>query len=113
MGQEKEYKAILQAILELSKQMKENQTGLIQLSRKVDNLSNRVDGLSNKFDDLSNRIDNLSSEVRSNKSELTERIELVEKNLGEKIDIMDSKVEVLSSGLLETRAEVLRLKRAK
>lgn len=77
--------AIIQAIMELSGQLKEmkvEMTGEMQAIRQ----------------DL-NRVE--------------ERLSQVLKELDEKVDLVDAKLDVLSKALITTQADVLRLKQAK
>ncbi|MDM5249345.1 hypothetical protein [Lysinibacillus sp. G4S2] len=78
MEQEVNQHTILQAILELSKQMQDMK---LDLQQQIDAVGTRLDK--------------------------------VEQNLSKKIDVFDSKVGIVSLDLLETKAEVSVLQKAK
>jgi len=89
MEQEVNQHTILQAILELSKQMQDMKSDLQQ---QIEVVEKRLEG---KLDAVEKRLDK------------------VEQNLSRKIDLVDAKFDILSSDLITTKAEVSMLKQVK
>ncbi|MEY9972511.1 flagellar capping protein FliD [Lysinibacillus sp. RC46] len=89
MEQEVNQHTILQAILELSKQMQDMKSDLQQ-----------------QIEAAEKRLDVKIEAVET-------RLEKVEQNLSRKIDLVDAKFEILSLDLLTTKAEVSMLKQVR
>lgn len=115
MTQEVNQNAILQAILELSKQVQGMKT---EIQQQLETVENKLEG---KLESVEKRLEvkieavekRLEEKIESVEKRLEEKIESVEKHLGAKIDGVDAKVRVLSHELLETKADVLMLKQVK
>jgi len=89
MEQEVNQHTILQAILELSKQMQDMKSDLqIQIEAVEKRLDEKIEAVET-------------------------RLEKVEQNLSRKIDLVDAKFEILSLDLLTTKAEVSMLKQVR
>lgn len=89
MEQEVNQHTILQAILELSKQMQDMKS------------------------DLQNQIEAVEKRLDEKIGAMEIRLEKVEQNLSRKIDFVDAKFEILSLDLLTTKAEVSMLKQVR
>ena len=93
MEQEINQHTILQAILELSKQMQDMRSDLQQ---QIEAVEMRLEG---KLDAIEKRLE--------------KRLDRVEQNLNRKIDLVDAKFDILSSDVITTKAEVSMLKQVK
>jgi len=93
MEQEVNQHTILQAILELSKQMQDMRSDLQQ---QIEAVEMRLEG---KLDAIEKRLE--------------KRLDRVEQNLNRKIDLVDAKFDILSSDVITTKAEVSMLKQVK
>ncbi|MFF2175328.1 hypothetical protein ACFVT8_02515 [Lysinibacillus sp. NPDC058147] len=89
MEQEVNQHTILQAILELSKQMQDMKS----------DLQNQIEAVEKRLDEKIEAVET--------------RLEKVEQNLSRKIDLVDAKFEILSLDLLTTKAEVSMLKQVR
>ncbi|MEB2279242.1 hypothetical protein LAV73_04385 [Lysinibacillus xylanilyticus] len=89
MEQEVNQHTILQAILELSKQMQDMKSDLQQ---QIEAVEKRLEGKIEAWE---------------------ERLDKVEQNLSRKIDLVDAKFDIISSDLITTKAEVSMLKQVK
>ncbi len=89
MEQEVNQHTILQAILELSKQMQDMRA------------------------DIQQQIKAVEKRLEEKNEALEKRLDKVEQNLSRKIDLIDAKFDILSSDLITTKAEVSMLKQVK
>ncbi|MGE7927428.1 hypothetical protein [Lysinibacillus xylanilyticus] len=89
MEQEVNQHTILQAILELSKQMQDMRA------------------------DIQQQIKAVEKRLEEKNEALEKRLDKVEQNLSRKIDLVDAKFDILSSDLITTKAEVSMLKQVK
>ncbi|MGE7687866.1 hypothetical protein ACQKMI_01505 [Lysinibacillus sp. NPDC097214] len=89
MEQEVNQHTILQAILELSKQMQDMKS------------------------DLQQQIEAVEKRLEEKNEALEKRLDKVEQNLSRKIDLVDAKFDILSSDVITTKAEVSMLKQVK
>src|SRR5690625_1219165 len=98
--------AILQAIFELSDQLKNVEERLTKrfqkLETRMDKLETRMDKLETRMDKLEGRMDNLEA-----------RVDSVEITLKEAISKVDAKVTVLASDIVSTKADVKLLQQSK
>src|SRR5690625_2747000 len=119
--------AILQAIFELSDQLKNVEERLTKrfqkletrmdkleirmdkLETRVDKLEIRMDKLETRMDKLEGRMDNLEARVDS----VEGRVDSVEITLKEAISKVDAKVTVLASDIVSTKADVKLLQQSK
>jgi len=105
--------AILQAIFELSDQLKNVEERLTKrfqkLETRMDKLETRMDKLETRMDKLEGRMDNLEARVDS----LEGRVDIVEITLKEAISKVDAKVTVLASDIVSTKADVKLLQQSK
>ncbi len=104
MSQEVNQNAILQAILELSKQVQGMKT---EIQQQLETIENNLEG---KLESVEKR---LEVKMEAVEKSLEQKLESVEQQLGVKIDGVDAKVQVLSHELLETKADVLMLKQVR
>src|SRR5690625_4580887 len=98
--------AILQAIFELSDQLKNVEE---RLTKRFQKLETRMDKLETRMDKLEGRMDNLEARVDS----LEGRVDSVEITLKEAISKVDAKVTVLASDIVSTKADVKLLQQSK
>src|SRR5690625_692867 len=98
--------AILQAIFELSDQLKNVEE---RLTKRFQKLETRMDKLETRMDKLEGRMDNLEARVDS----LEGRVDIVEITLKEAISKVDAKVTVLASDIVSTKADVKLLQQSK
>ena len=123
MGNEIDQNVILQAILELSDQVKSVEErltkridsveeGLSGLSKRIDSVEEGLSGLSKRIDSVEEGLSGLSERINGVEERLTQRFDRLETNLSAKIKKLDEKVGVLSLELLETKADVSLLKKA-
>lgn len=105
---------VLQAVTELSHQLTRSEERLNnkmvaieeRLDNKMDAIEERLDNKMGAIEErLSARIDSLGNRVTTNEERL--------KQIHQKVDKFDAKLEVLSEGLLETQADVRMLKKSK
>src|SRR5690625_1628657 len=105
--------AILQAIFELSDQLKNVEERLTKrfqkLETRMDKLEIRMDKLEGRMNNLEGRMDNLEARVDS----LEGRVDSVEITLKEAISKVDAKVTVLASDIVSTKADVKLLQQSK
>jgi|SRR5690625_123577 len=123
MNKEVSNSQILQAITELTDQVRDltghqqNLSEQVQgLSGQQQNLSEQVQGLSGQHQNLSEQVQGLSGQHQNLSDQvqgLSGQLKQTEKRLAQKIDKLDAKVTVLSEGLLDTQADVKILKNAK
>ena len=95
MNKEVSNSQILQAITELSDQVRD-------LTGHQQNLTEQVQGHTGQHQNLSDQVKGLSGQLKQ-----------TEERLVQKIDKLDAKITVLSEGLLDTQADVKILKNAK
>src|SRR5690625_586008 len=98
--------AILQAIFELSDQLKNVEE---RLTKRFQKLETRMDKLETRMDKLEGRMDNLEAHVDS----LEGRVDSVEITLKQAISKVDAKVTVLASDIVSTKADVKLLQQSK
>src|SRR5690625_1855922 len=91
--------AILQAIFELSDQLKNVEE---RLTKRFQKLETRMDKLETRMDNLEARVDSLEG-----------RVDIVEITLKEAISKVDAKVTVLASDIVSTKADVKLLQQSK
>src|SRR5690625_1313544 len=112
--------AILQAIFELSDQLKnveerltkrfqKLETRMDKLEIRMDKLEIRMDKLEGRMNNLEGRMDNLEARVDS----LEGRVDSVEITLKEAISKVDAKVTVLASDIVSTKADIKLLQQSK
>jgi len=99
--------AILQAILELSTQVQGVKTEILQ---KIEGIETRLESLETRLGSVETR---LEKKIESVEQKLQRQIYEVEKNLCDKIDKVETKMEVLTLEILETKTDVRMLKKAK
>lgn len=87
-----------------------------ELSSHVAKVENQVSNISNQLTKVENRISNVETRI----SNVETRLNTMEKDLKQefnktngKIDVVDTQMEILSSTILKTQAEVRVLQRAK
>src|SRR5690625_373313 len=116
----KNEQAILQAIFELSDQLKNVAQRLTKrfqsleklmakLEIRMNKLEKRIDKLEGRMDNLEARMDNLEARVDS----LEGRVDSVEITLKQAISKVDAKVTVLASDIVSTKADVKLLHQSK
>src|SRR5690625_296546 len=98
--------AILQAIFELSDQLKNVEE---RLTKRFQKLETRMDKLETRMDKLEGRMDKLEAHVDS----LEGRVDSVEITLKQAISKVDAKVTVLASDIVSTKADVKLLQQSK
>lgn len=126
-----EQNAIMQAILELSKQLKGTETRLTNrlntlegrmssmetrmdsIETRMDSIENRMGSLETRIDSIENRMDSLEKKIVSVEKTFITKIGTTEKMLDKKITKIDTKFSILSDELLSTRADVKMLKEGK
>src|SRR5690625_3383075 len=105
--------AILQAILELSDQLKNVEERLTKrfqkLETRMDKLETRMDKLETRMDKLETRMDKLEGRMDN----LEAHVDSVEITLKEAISKVDAKVTVLASDIVSTKADVKLLQQSK
>src|SRR5690625_4255386 len=105
--------AILQAILELSDQLKNVEERLTKrfqkLETRMDKLETRMDKLETRMDKLETRMDKLEGRMDN----LEAHVDSLEITLKEAISKVDAKVTVLASDIVSTKADVKLLQQSK
>lgn len=100
MEKEVNQHTILQAILELSKQMQDMKSDLQQQIEAVEKR-------------LGEKIEAIEKRLEEKNEVLEKRLDKVEQNLSRKIGLVDAKFDVLSVDVITTKAEVSMLKQVK
>jgi|SRR5690625_1880228 len=109
MNKEVSNPQVLQAITELTDQVRDLTGHQQNLSEQVQGLSDQHKNLTEQVQGLSSQHQNLSEQVQG----ISGQLKQTEERLVQKIDKLDAKVTVLSEGLLDTQADIKILKNAK
>jgi len=104
MEQEVNQHTILQAILELSKQMQDMKSDLQQQIEAVEKrLEGKLEAVEKR---LEGKLEAVEKRLEEKNEALEKRLDKVEQNLSRKIDLVDAKFDILSSDVITTKAEV-------
>ena|GEM_PF-6156037 len=113
-------KEIANQVSGVEHQVSELSTRISGVEHQVSELGTRISGVEHQVSELSTRVSGVEHQVSELGESVNDRFVAMEKNIKEefkktnkKIDLFDTQLEILSSTILKTQAEVKRLQKAR